>query len=128
MKNRVWAISLSACLLLGGMSAPSNLFSRTNAETIHGFPGGGGGDDKKAKGEKGEKDEEKKAAKIKRSPRKAARLSVQTTRKNNRMKQKEIMTRAKTRKYLHKSFNTKYGRYTNFRSKFTRSRWRKGKI
>lgn len=120
---------LSVCLFLGGMSGITTAFASSYRAVD--VTQGGGGDDKKEKGKKGGKEDEedeKKQTKMESSPQKAARLSAKTTRKNMRWKHKEITTRAKTRNYFHKTFNTKYGRYTNFRNKFTRNRWRKGKI
>lgn len=91
---------------------------------------GGGDDKKKEKGSKKEEKEEEgqKSTKVKFSPAKAARLSAKDARRNLRWKEQEISTRAKTRNYFHKTFNTKFGKPTNFRSKFTRNRWRKGRI
>ncbi|HHG85945.1 MAG TPA: hypothetical protein ENJ82_14455 [Bacteroidetes bacterium] len=56
-----------------------------------------------------------------------ARQSAKDARKAMKMKESQVMGRAKVRLFFHNTFNTKYGKSVNFRSKRQRRRWKKGR-
>lgn len=58
---------------------------------------------------------------------KKARGSAKNARRATRQKQQEIMMRAKIRNFFNRTFNAKYGKTRNFRSKRVQRRYSKGK-
>lgn len=61
------------------------------------------------------------------SPLKHARKSAKDAKKARKMKHQQISSRAKTRNFFHRTFNTKFGKPVNFRSKRQRNRWKNGR-
>ena len=81
----------------------------------------------KEKKSKDEKEPKSKISKNSYKPAKAARLSAKRAKQSTRFKEKQIMSRAKTRNFFHRTFNTKFGKPVNFRSKRQRNRWKRGR-
>lgn len=69
-----------------------------------------------------------KKSKASSKPSKTARNSAKDARRAMKMKEKQIMARAKVRMFFHNMFNTKFGKPVNFRKTRTRNRWKKGKL
>jgi hypothetical protein len=91
----------------------------------------GGEKEKKEKKEKGEKGDEEANAKMNRrktyNPKKHARSSAKLAKQSSASKQKQIMYRAGVRNFFHSTFNSKPGKYRNFRNTRSRNRWNKGR-
>lgn len=91
----------------------------------------GGEKEKKEKKEKGEKGDDEANAKMNRrkayNPKKAARTSAKMAKQSTATKQKQIMYRAGVRNFFHTTFNSKSGKYRNFRNTRSRNRWNKGR-
>ena len=119
MKNAfVIAFSL---ILIGNPFVSGNQALASNGQTNEFFfhasvldcQTGGGADDEKKK---------KHARALKK-----ARKSAKEARYASQMSRKQVMMLARVRNFFHDSFNTKPGRYRNFRSPKVQQRWLKSK-
>lgn len=113
-------------IFLGLYSIALAAFPAQSSElgTLQEMPGPG---DKEKKDKKEDKEPKGKMSKTKYKPSKHARLSAKAAKRSTKMKDKQIMGRARTRNFFHKSFNTKFGKPVNFRSKRQRNRWKRGR-
>lgn len=110
MKLKYFLLCLGLTAFFFGQAAPAPALSTTASLEMLDGPGG---KDKKTK----------KLAK----PHKHARQSVKDARRARKMKAAQISSRAKTRNFFHRMFNTKFGKPVNFRSRRQRNRWKKGR-
>lgn len=120
MKFKVFILSAFFCFsTVAAIQAHATISDQQALE----LPGPG---DKKKKN-KEEKEPKSKVSKTQFKPAKAARLSAKRAKQSTRFKEKQIMGRAKTRNFFHRTFNTKFGKPVNFRSKRQRNRWKRGR-
>lgn len=123
MKLKVFLLSASFAIA-GALVLPAKATPLTAPGVSQELPGPG---DKEKKKSKDEKEPKSKISKTKYKPSKHARLSAKGAKRSTKFKEKQIMGRAKTRNFFHRTFNTKFGKPVNFRSKRQRNRWKRGR-